>query len=166
MQRWGVQRILSIAALTLGLAVVLCGWGLYHRPAHHYNTTYEPCWQAAALVALGTPSTFAPTFCGSPQGTLPGVGPLTTTRAYRARSGHDTVIFTTAQSTDRGVEGLAYVAGEPPPSDSCVFHLGGPWWQLAFENNYSTASGWNQPTTHNHFYPTSISSARSRSSIK
>lgn len=134
MQRWGRRRIVSIAATTLALLVVLFAWDLYHRPAHHYNTTDESCWQAAALAALGAPSTFAPTSCGSPPGTLPGVGPLVTTRAYPAGPGHGTVIFTTVQSNDRGVEGLAFVVGEPPPSDSCVFHLGGPWWQLAFEN--------------------------------
>lgn len=134
MQRLPRRRILRIAALVLGLAVVLFAWGKYDRPAHHYNTAYEPCWDAYALAALGAPSTFAPKFCNSPSGILLGIGTLLTTRRYTASSGYDTVIFTTAQSTDRGVEGLAYVIGDTPPSDNCDFHLGGRWWQLAFKN--------------------------------
>src|SRR5664280_2240367 len=126
MRRMPRRRILRIAVVLLGLAIVLIRWKLYDRPAHRYNTAYEPCWYAAALAALGAPSTFAPKMCGSPSGNLPGVGHLMGTWPITASPGHDLVIFPTAQSPGRGDEGLAYVVGEPPPSDSCVFHLGGP----------------------------------------
>src|ERR1019366_4434909 len=134
MRRLTRRRVLAIVVILLGPAVALFAWGLYDRPAHHYNMAYEPCWYAAALAAIGAPSTFAPRMCSSSSGNLPGVGYLLRTRPFTGSPGHDLVIFTTAQNTDRGVEGLAYVIGEPPPYDSCVLHLGGPWWQLAFEN--------------------------------
>ena len=134
MRRLPRRRLLNIVSLVLGLAVVLFARGQYDRPAHTYNTAYEPCWYAVALGALRAGATAAPEFCRPTSGDLPGVGPLLSTRSYPTGFGHGTVIFTTAQSTDRGVEGLAYVIGEPPPYDRCVFHLGGPWWQLAFEN--------------------------------
>ncbi len=137
MQRLSRQRILGIAALVLVIVVVLFAWGQYDRPAHHYDASFEPCWGAAALAALGAPSAFAPTFCSSPPGNLAGIGPLLTTRRYIASSGYDIVIFTTARSTNRGVEGLAYVVRGTPASDSCAFHLGGPWWQLVFKNSSS-----------------------------
>lgn len=133
------RRVLRVVALVLGIAVALYGWRLYDRPAHEYNTAYEPCWYEAALVAIGAPaafgapSTFAPRMCGLPSGILPGVGHLRGTWPITSIPGHDLVIFATA-SSDRGDEGLAYAVGEPPPSNNCVFPLGGPWWQLAFRN--------------------------------
>jgi hypothetical protein len=120
--------------LVVGLALVLIARGLYDRPAHRYNTTYEACWYAAAVGALSTGATAAQASCNSPSGDLPGVGHLLSTRPYPAGFGHGIVIFITAQEPGRGVEGLAYVKGERPPFDSCVVHLDGPWWQLALEN--------------------------------
>ncbi len=125
------RRILQIATVVLGLAAVMFAWRLYNRPAHQYNTAYEPCWNAAVLATLGAQSTFGTTNCYSP-GNLPGVGRLVGTWPSSSSPGHDLVIFATARIPGRGLNGIAYVVGEPPPSDNCVFPLGGPWWQLAF----------------------------------
>ena len=139
MRRLPRRSIFRITVVVLGLGLVMFAWEFYHRPAHRYDTTYEPCWYAAALAAIGAQSPYAPKMCGSTSGYLPGVGYLHGTRPYSSSSGHDLVVFATAQIAGRGVEGLAYVVGEPPPADNCVFHLGGPWWQLAFENIASMA---------------------------
>jgi hypothetical protein len=134
MRRWPRRRMVAIAAVVLATAAVYSGWRLYDRPAHPYNTAYESCWGAAAAVAQGAASTFAPTTCDSPPGMLPGVGRLLGTWPSSPSPGHALVIFATAQRPGQGYEGLAYVVGETPPWDNCVSHLGGPWWQLALMN--------------------------------
>lgn len=137
MRRWTRRRIFVITTSLLAIAVVFLGWSLYDRPAHPYNTAYASCWSAAAAVALGAPSTFAPKTCASPPGVLPGVGRLLGTWPGSSSPGHDLVIFAIATQPGQGYEGVAYVIGETPPWDNCVSHLGGPWWQLAFFRNSS-----------------------------
>ena len=132
MRRWPRRRILPIAMVAVALAVVLFAWRLYDRPAHRYNIAYESCWNAAALAALGAQSTFAPKICDAHSGDLPGIGHLQGTWPSSSSPGHDLVIVAASQRPGRGIDGIAYVVGEPPPSDNCVFPLGGPWWQLAF----------------------------------
>ena len=121
-----------ITSSILAVLVVLAGWHVYDRPAHPYNTAYESCWTAAALSALGAQSNFAPKGCGSPPGTLRGLGHLVGTWPSSLSPGHEQVIFATSERPGLGFNGVAYVVGGTPPWDSCVSHLGGPWWQLAF----------------------------------
>ena len=131
---WSLRRVRNGVAVAAGIAAILSGWHFYDRPAHPYDTSFESCWNAAAEVALGATSTFASATCSSPAGVLPGVGHLLGTWPTSQGPGHANVIFATAKKPGRGYKGLAYVIGETPPSDNCVSHLGGQWWQLAFLN--------------------------------
>jgi hypothetical protein len=119
-------------SILLAAAVVVLGYQVYDRPAHAYNTAYEPCWDAAALTALGATSAFAPRDCSAPPGSLAGLGHLIGTWPTIISPGHEIVIFATSHRAGLGDDGVAYVEGESPPWDSCVAHLGGPWWQLAY----------------------------------
>lgn len=111
------------------IVVVIVAFSLYERPAHHYNTAYERCWQQAVESVLASNPVRAPTgFCTAVPASLPGVGRLTATQPLIDSKDHALVIFVTREGTHYA--GLAYAAGEMPPPDTCVTPLGGPWWQF------------------------------------
>ena len=111
------------------LLIVLIAVHLYERPAHHYNTAYEGCWEQAVRSLLADNPLPPPSHsCDAPSGTLLGVGKLDRTEPITSSKDHAEVIFATGEGAD--FAGLAYVAGYPPPQDTCVTPLGGPWWEF------------------------------------
>jgi hypothetical protein len=125
--RW--RRATSLLTLASLLIVVVVGWILYNRPAHVYSVPVNAAtWRADVMIALKERPATGPI---TPRGRLqhlPGVGPIMS--VYVNGSGkHVSVLFLTNVGMEEN--GLAYLQGLPPPSDSCNVHLSGPWWQIS-----------------------------------
>jgi hypothetical protein len=121
-------RNLSLVALA---ATVIAVWILYNQPAHSYqvgaNSTTWSADVATALVQRPSGGNFVPV--GALRH-LPGVGKIVEVIVDKAPPRKGTsVLFLTGVGNNYA--GLVYLDGFPPPPDSCNFHLGGPWWELA-----------------------------------
>jgi len=122
------RTVLILASLAV---IVIVGWILYDRPAHIYAVNANAAtWRADVMIALKERPPTGPLTPSGRLQDLPGVGTIMSIYVYETTSGKGvSVLFL----TDVGQEenGLAYLQGFPPPSDSCNVHLSGPWWQIS-----------------------------------
>jgi len=127
-------RDLSLVALA---ATAVAVWILYNQPAHSYpvgaNATTWTADVTKALAQRPSGGNFVPT--GTLR-TLPGVGRVFEVVVDQGplRPGKMVMFLT---KVDGDGAGLVYLDDFPPPSDTCNFHLGGPWWELS-PLNYTT----------------------------
>jgi hypothetical protein len=116
--------ILILFALT---AIVLLAWVLYNRPAHSFQVNRT--WTSDVKLAISEGKPVGPIRPTGPLKDIPGVGRIDSVIVERPAPGNRVmVLFLTVDGWNS--EGLAYIKGYSPPSDTCNFHLGGPWWQL------------------------------------
>lgn len=110
------------------MVTILGALFLYERPAHHFDTVFESCWNAQVNALITGSPPHPPGSCVAPPGTLPGVGRLAGTEPMITSRTQTLVIFATGDGPQYG--GLAYVVGVTPPPDTCVTPLGGTWWEF------------------------------------
>jgi hypothetical protein len=121
-------RILVLAAL---VATLIATWRLYDQPAHLYpvgaNATAWTTDVGLALKELPSGGHLTPR--GALR-VLPGVGTIVEVVVDPPSSQHRSAVYFL---TGVGINdaGLVYLDGMPPPSDTCNYHLGGPWWELS-----------------------------------
>jgi hypothetical protein len=122
------RTVLILASLAV---VVIAGWLLYNRPAHIYAVNAnQATWRADVKIALKERPPMGPLTPSGRLQSLPGVGPLMSVYVYETNAGKNvSVLFLTNVGQEEN--GLAYLQGFPPPSDTCNVHLSGPWWQIS-----------------------------------
>ncbi len=125
-----VVRARNLALVALA-ATVIAVWIIYNQPARSYpvgaNATTWATDVSTALAKRPSGGNFVPT--GSLRD-LPGVGRVFEVVVDQEPSlKGKMVIFLT--KVDGNGSGLVYLDDFPPPSDTCNFHLGGPWWELS-----------------------------------
>ena len=122
------RTVLILASVAL---VVIVGWLLYDRPAHVYAVNAnQATWRADVKIALKERPPTGPLTPSGRLQSLPGVGPIMSVYINKSNSGKNvSVLFLTNVGQEEN--GLAYLQGFPPPSDSCNVHLSGPWWQMS-----------------------------------
>jgi hypothetical protein len=126
-----VRRVRASALVVLVAAVIALTWNLYNQSAHSYtvgeNTTTWSADVTKALAQLPSGGNLVPT--GSLRN-LPGVGRIFEVVVDQGplRQGKMVMFLT---KVDGNGAGLVYLDDFPPPSDTCNFHLGGPWWELS-----------------------------------
>ena len=121
----------SWAVLVVVVTLILTGFVFFHRPAHHYNAAkYGRAWNAEKNFALAHTKVGG---CLRPEGEhaqLLGVGKLRAICTELGDARKDELV-TFLTKIDQKETGLAYMVGFKAIPDTCNFHLGGPWWQLA-----------------------------------
>ena len=128
---WSRLGRLTRRALVVAVAVAVAfTWILVHRaPATFDVAAHHSVWSRDVNLALSySPVTghMAPT---RELRRLPGVGTVVDVAVERAtkRNGVEVAFWTGVGQNERG---LAYLTNIPPPWDTCVVHLSGPWWEI------------------------------------
>jgi hypothetical protein len=124
----GRARNLTLVALA---ATVIVAWILYNQPAHSYQVgSNSTTWSADVTVALAKRPSGGNYRPNGEFRVLPGVGRIfeVVVDQYPARQGKMVMFLT---KVDANGAGLVYLDDFPPPTDTCNYHLGGPWWELS-----------------------------------
>jgi hypothetical protein len=121
-------RNLALVAL---VATLIAVWILYNQPAHSYQVgANSTTWSADVTAALAKRPSGGNYRPAGEFRVLPGVGRIFEVVVDQdpARKGKMVMFLT---KVDGDGAGLVYLDDFPPPSDTCNYHLGGPWWELS-----------------------------------
>jgi hypothetical protein len=125
-----IRRARNLALVAL-VAMVIAVWILYNQPAHTYQVgANSTTWSAdvtTALAKLPSGGNYRPV---GKFRTLPGVGRIFEVVVYQEPSLKGKMVTFLTQVDANGA-GLVYLDNFPPPSDTCNYHLAGPWWELS-----------------------------------
>jgi hypothetical protein len=126
-----IRRACQFALVIMAAVVLVVAWDLYDQPAHSYEVgANSTTWSAdvtTALAKLPSGGNYRPV---GEFRVLPGVGRVfdVVVDQYPRRKGKMVMFLT---KVDANGAGLVYLDDFPPPSDTCDYHLGGPWWELS-----------------------------------